>query len=130
MRRAISSIVPVRSWMPLERLLGVPAGEVGDALAAGVEAGAGADDAGDALDDQLRLGAAEALVVDPVRVRELVHERRHLPVRRERGVDDDACVAGGAVAGAAVERLVADREAERGGVRFERSEQVLRGCRR
>src|SRR6266511_4293162 len=48
------------------------AGEVRDALTTGVEAGAGADDAGDALDDQLRLGAAEALVVDPVRVCELV----------------------------------------------------------
>ena len=46
-----------------------------------------------------------------------------LSVRGKRGVDDDACLAGGAVAGAAVERLVADRVAERGGVRFERSEQ-------
>src|SRR4051812_34018331 len=45
----------------LDRLLGVPAGEVGDALTAGVEAGARADDAGDALDDQLGFGAAEAL---------------------------------------------------------------------
>ena len=91
-----------------DRLLGVPAGEVGDALAAGVEAGACADDAGDALDDQLGLGAAEALVVDPVRVCELVHERGHPSVRRQSGVDDDPCLAGRAVAGAAVERLVAD----------------------
>src|SRR5438094_2955956 len=44
---------------PFDRLLGVPAGEVGDALAAGVEAGAAVDDAGDALYDQLRLRSCE-----------------------------------------------------------------------
>jgi hypothetical protein len=52
----------------LDRLVRVPAREVGDALAAGVEADAAADDAGDALDDQLGLGTSKTHVVDPVGV--------------------------------------------------------------
>jgi hypothetical protein len=74
---------------PLERVVGVPASEVGDALAPGVQARAGADDAGDAFDDQLCFGAAELRVVDTVRVGELVYESRDLRVVGQVASDRD-----------------------------------------
>lgn len=67
---------------PLDRLVGVPACEVGDALAAGVEPDAAADDAGDALDDQFRLGTGATHVVDPVGVGQFVDDGGDLAVRR------------------------------------------------
>jgi len=85
---------------------------------------AAADDVGDAFDDQLGLRAAVGLVVDAVRVRDLVDEGRDLAVCGQLAVDHDALVAGGAIAVAAVQRLVLDVEAERGCVLLERREQV------
>ena len=48
-----------------------PAGDVGDRLAADVEPDRGADDVGDAVDDDLGSRAAELLIPDPEGVGEL-----------------------------------------------------------
>ena len=102
-----------------------PAGDVGDRLAAGVEAEVAADDVGDAVDHDLGPCPVAVGVADAQGVRDLVHEHPHARVGRQGGVDDDA--PGVRVAppiGGPVERAVLDLEAELARELGERGEQV------
>ena len=78
----------------VQRAVFAPAGDVGDRLAADVEADRAADDVAGAVDEHLGALAAVVLVADAEGVRELVHERAQPPVGGSVG-DHDLAAAWG-----------------------------------
>ena len=126
MRRAIVSIVCGVFADRVERAVFAPAGDVGDRLAADVEADGAEHAVGDAVDEDLGLLAAVLLVAEPVCVGELVGERADLLVGGSGG-DDDLAALGVAPAARPVLGEVADLDAvaELGGVGDQRGDQVV-----
>ena len=110
MRRAIVSIVCGVLADRVERAVFAPAGDVGDRLAADVEADRAEHAVGDAVDEDLGLLAAVLLVAEAVGVRDLVDEGADLPVGGSGG-DDDLVALGVAPAAGAVVGEVADLDA-------------------
>src|SRR5262249_33219404 len=102
-----------------------PAGNVGDRLAADVQADRAAYAVGDAVDEDLAALAAVLAVPESVGVRDFVDERADLTVRRP-GRDDDLTALSVAPAPWAVRREVADVDgvAELCGVGDQRRDQV------
>src|SRR5215210_8291495 len=101
-----------------------PAGDVGDRLAADVEADGAEHAVGDAVDEDLAALSAEFRVPEAVPVRDLMGQGADLPVRGAGG-DGDLLALGVAPSGRAVAGQVRelDRVAELGGVGDQRGDQ-------